>query len=894
MAETKPAVDAQPWIDMIVNEEHVLDSLVGICTRNGWKKVAELTRVIYSSELTRPEVKRFYLPLSSGNSITLPKMLYPDFHIYVDGEKIPSSYYSVKQFVDGSCELTFEPEVMGKAEVYFSRIDGRKEVEFAVAKHYILSNLTGNLFGMAVTSKFTSTVAGTGHHVPFAIPSKNSTWGTKMEPQDLGMFYWAKQRGEKLFLNNVLYFYQLESFSSLESGEYILGWEDSSEFVRASLDVEVEATMWDLEDATNALEFKVSKQHPDYMQSPIAKARTRVPALESIEQKYGLDIPYTNWWDDSKVHIKGFIDSKSLMFIILADTAPVWHDNAVPAIPLYMGDFDVNGEKEEIVRRSLTFDLYKNMTKKSTVISHKPMTNTGAKIKVWLSGDVDDGANDGGEYVEVKVAGKVIKKFTTKEAKEPATDKGEAEYLGEFPIDNVEGKNSIEVEVSSPEGVSGYYPVAARVWVEITIPTQMGGKGAAALFTGTAYPQDKDTNNPLGASGSFDYDDPDKKRFQQTILPLLKKYPHYPSNGIDNIMVKRTKNGAYYQSYYFSWNTPSNLIPPLRKGIDDHKHPRAWQNAEHLTYKFAFTPSRYSGKAHASKALIVHPEDGTHGTLRNVILVSPLTIMNGDELTTIDEYCTDSGEHKYKIYSYYLVEGISPLTKRPGTPFRPAGLGILKDGNIELPPLPKDDLPSPPPFIVSISPASSRIEEGESIDFTSHYTTLAPIANFKWSASNNVNSGAFTVDNAKFTFNSPGKYTIKFTITNSFGQTGEATAEVEVDAAAPPPTPPTIPPGTISCGKTNDSGGGRYTEKMHEMGANPGSVTITYDMYSAPDRMDVYYQNQLLGSTGGLVSGKGSLSFKYNPIGGVTQIKVVMTSDSDGTAWEYTVNCPVS
>jgi PKD repeat protein len=265
--------------------------------------------------------------------------------------------------------------------------------------------------------------------------------------------------------------------------------------------------------------------------------------------------------------------------------------------------------------------------------------------------------------------------------------------------------------------------------------------------------------------------------------------------------------------------------------------------------------------------------------------------MNGDELKAVRDYCDD--ENRYEVYSYYLVEGISPLTKRPATPYRPAALGILKAGYTlpEIPPSP----PEPPALILSIDPAYSSIEEDTAIKFTSLYSKHSPITNYKWEVASEVKKGLYTVDNATFTFNNVGTYAVKLTVWNELGQKATATATIMVTAKyVPPPPPPPPPANTLQCGKLNDSGGGSYTEKLHEMGNSSGRVVITYNMYGVADRMDVYYQNQLLASTNMEVSNGGSLQFQYSPVGGVTQIKVVMSSSSgSSSSWEYLVNCPV-
>jgi hypothetical protein len=74
-------------------------------------------------------------------------------------------------------------------------------------------------------------------------------------------------------------------------------------------------------------------------------------------------------------------------------------------------------------------------------------------------------------------------------------------------------------------------------------------------------------------------------------------------------------------------------------------------------------------------------------------------------------------------------------------------------------------------------------------------------------------------------------------------------------------------------------------------------------MYSEPDKMEVYYENNLVASTftikgnnrGFVGSGNGSVStgtlhflYRYH----IDQfIKVVLTGGT-GTSWEYTIGCP--
>lgn len=891
MADT--AYQPTPWVDTLIEERNLLDGLAGLCLNNGWTKVAEFTKVAYWNQLTKPTVKRFYLPL--GNPmVEIPKPLNEDYYIYLDGEEMPTSYYTVKE-EDDKLQFTFDAGVVGMAAIYYSSLETTATFDFYVAKHYVVKNISGNIFGMAQLAKITANLSDTEHRVPFAIPNKDEPYGTKLSPQDEGMFSWAVQKAEEegLYERSALYFYQVEKW--IGNGRMHTAGEtrEAKDLTRLALDVEMQTSMWDLLESTGSLKFNVSDKYPQMYQSPIVRAYTRVPQLESIETLMGVDVKFTNWWDDSKVLVKGFIDGASLMLILLADTAPVWEQNAVPAIPIYMGDFETGEQTSETSNRDITFDFMRATTRTSTIVTSKPMSNAGSYVRVWLMGDVNGDFAE--ETVTLRVAGEEIGVFNTSVDTVPTNNKADAEYMGQFDITGIQGKSSITIEAVSGAGVGGagdYTPVGARMFLEVFLSTdEEEGEKPAALFAGTALSKERaSAEAALVASGNFDFDDVSLK--QDVILPVMKDYKEYPSNGVDSVMVKRTKYGARYQAHYLAWALPPNLMPPTRQDADEHKYPRAWNRYDNAAYHYQFNPSRYSEKAHSSRAMLIHPENGKFGTLRNVILVSPLTIMNGDELQAVKDNCAPE-EGKYQTFSYYLVEGISPLTKRPATAFRPAGLGILREG-FDLPDIPPPP-PAPPDFIVNISPAYSTVEEGESVLFTSLYSKHSPLTNTKWAASSSVHRGSYSPDEAQFTFQTTGTYQVTFTAWNEEGQTGTATATVVVNAkpVPPPPPPPPPPPNTLQCGQLNDSGGGSYTEKFHEMGTTTGRVKIDYDMYGIPDRMDVYYMNQLLASTSGEVANKGSLTFSYQPVNGVTQIKVVLTSSNGGgSSWEYMVNCP--
>lgn len=190
---------------------------------------------------------------------------------------------------------------------------------------------------------------------------------------------------------------------------------------------------------------------------------------------------------------------------------------------------------------------------------------------------------------------------------------------------------------------------------------------AYAFFTGSVAAND----TSLDDIARFDMDNPSRSNFAPMIMPLLKSYPSKPSNGIDTVMISRSRYGSRYQEYFLSWNTAPNLMPPTRSD-NGHDYPRAWNNMFTDVYKYQFNPSRYSGKVHSSKIYVVHPEEGVRGTLSLSIGLNA-TNFHAGKLRVRREACSDV----YDIYRYFVVDGVSPLTKRPGTAFRPIGLGLL-------------------------------------------------------------------------------------------------------------------------------------------------------------------------------------------------------------------------
>jgi hypothetical protein len=101
---------------------------------------------------------------------------------------------------------------------------------------------------------------------------------------------------------------------------------------------------------------------------------------------------------------------------------------------------------------------------------------------------------------------------------------------------------------------------------------------------------------------------------------------------------------------------------------------------------------------------------------------------------------------------------------------------------------------------------------------------------------------------------------------------------------------------TVTCGRppeqcdaSTQSGGEGVTRTVHELGQPSGTFNFTYEAYSVPDQFDVYYQGQLIFTTGAPVSGGDTVPITYS--GTATTIEVVVTGPA-GTLWDYVVACP--
>jgi Ca2+-binding RTX toxin-like protein len=109
----------------------------------------------------------------------------------------------------------------------------------------------------------------------------------------------------------------------------------------------------------------------------------------------------------------------------------------------------------------------------------------------------------------------------------------------------------------------------------------------------------------------------------------------------------------------------------------------------------------------------------------------------------------------------------------------------------------------------------------------------------------------------------------------------------------------TLLPGSYKIGTTTTttgstisesaSGGFGITEKLYYISSAGGSFSLNYEMYSIPDKAEIFVNNVLKTQTNGFVSGSGSLNLNSVTLQTSDQVKVVITGNDPGTAWDYNV-----
>lgn len=194
------------------------------------------------------------------------------------------------------------------------------------------------------------------------------------------------------------------------------------------------------------------------------------------------------------------------------------------------------------------------------------------------------------------------------------------------------------------------------------VPEDAADTNESVLFGGTAVPL-----------ATYDYRST-KPHTATPLMPIGKNYAKKPGNGIDNIIVKRAKLGAFYQAYYLSFHTGSDTMPPDRVSTDGRSYASAWKNQQNDEYQYQFNPSRYLDKVVASRAYVIHPEEGVRGYLKDMLMTSSIGLNNTDRLKVKREACPNV----FDLYKYYVVDAVSPLTKSPAIVYSPAGFAIYE------------------------------------------------------------------------------------------------------------------------------------------------------------------------------------------------------------------------
>lgn len=200
------------------------------------------------------------------------------------------------------------------------------------------------------------------------------------------------------------------------------------------------------------------------------------------------------------------------------------------------------------------------------------------------------------------------------------------------------------------------------------------------IYMGQLIPEDPaDTNESVLFGGTavslatYDYRST-KPHTAVPLMPINKSYPKNPGNGIDNLIVKRARLGSFYQAYYLSFHTTSDTMPPDRISNEGRSYASSWKNQENEEYQYRFNPSSYSNKVIVSRAIVVHPEEGVRGHLKDMLMTSSIGLVNTDRLKLKREACPNV----FDLYKYFVVDAVSPMTKSPAIATSPAGFAIFE------------------------------------------------------------------------------------------------------------------------------------------------------------------------------------------------------------------------
>jgi hypothetical protein len=96
------------------------------------------------------------------------------------------------------------------------------------------------------------------------------------------------------------------------------------------------------------------------------------------------------------------------------------------------------------------------------------------------------------------------------------------------------------------------------------------------------------------------------------------------------------------------------------------------------------------------------------------------------------------------------------------------------------------------------------------------------------------------------------------------------------------------------CTTHSSNGKNEIAIDYYDLGDRSGTVTVAYDMAKIPDMMELYYDGEMVATTGDLVSGEGQLSWNYifSPSRPTFFMVKMVPSQNENTVWSYNLYCP--
>lgn len=559
------------YVDKAIPEKDILPGIVKEMTSNGWRVIHHFIKLgVRPSFLDTAMVK--FTTIGPPIDWILPVGLSPtNFRVFHDMNG--QGFHELGRGTDFNYDSTTNtvrilgmgsPEMPCTAYIYYPRSKPDDNFAAHIGEHYILENnqktagKRRTLFGLARYADMSFPYMYVSDLRPFLSPGTSDF--TKFVINDEGKFLpkvLEMYKSNSGFSRPAIYSYMLDKYENPDAvgvlqQESLYTVTIDEDPKRVVMDAEVFENGWTSNVMGGLPTSRVTKMYPQHLQSPLVECDFRHPELSKLayNPNFGEIINTGNYWPDSNVLLKGQVDEGTASFVIRSDTSPSFELNAVPIIPIFLGE-----------------------------------------------------------------------------------------------ADNLKGYEKKDGDISQMDIVFGG-----------TVPK---------VATAKAVP-------------GFDFDVVDRTKFYIPLTPLMRPFEPSMGNGLDNIIVRRAKNGARYSAHYVSTAVAPQLMPPDR--IHDEtgmKYPRAWQQSSNSEYNYKFNPSRATGDITAGEMYLMHPEDGMRGTIRHTILSNPLSIFNEDTLRVTDDWCPPGEEKGYQDFTYFLVDGISPVTKKPSIHYRPMGLAIL-------------------------------------------------------------------------------------------------------------------------------------------------------------------------------------------------------------------------